>query len=566
MNHHIAPSRVPKSSTLVATLATLAVSSPLHAQVWETCTPLRTTQGEAAGDNYGFIARSIGDADLDGVQDYIISAHTSSAGGPAAGRVWVYSGATGSVMHTVTGLPGDLMGYAANRAGDVNNDGHGDYMVGAPRINGASAGYAQIFSGADQSLLYLLAGSAPNDQFGRNLGAAGDVNGDGFDDVLIAATNAFAGAGQVTLYSGIDGSNLQSWTGTGLDMLGSALCGLGDLDGDGFGEFLIGASGGGTAGRGQAVVYDGQSRFPLKALEPDSGGVNFAMYMCGSVGDLNGDTVPDFFVSDFNHAVGGRVYVYSGIDFQVLYTVDGEAPGDVFGTGPGLAGDVDKDGVNDLVFGALGNDQGGNGAGQMRIVSGVDGSPLGRFTGDTAGVGLGFSCTGVGDVDGDSEPDFIFTSPSATGATGVAHLISGGAPHPPRNFCVSSPNSVGPGTRMDYRKAPSLGINNFRIRAQGSPASTPGQFLYGANPAALPFGDGVLCIGVPRARVGAAVQTNVNGSAFTILDLQSGPLSTGAGAIQAGTTWHFQFWYRDPAGPLGSGFNLSDGLTVTFCP
>lgn len=550
----------------LAALFALAASPAVHAQVWETCTPLRTTQGQAPGDNYGFIARSIGDADMDGVQDYIISGHTASAGGPSAGRAWVYSGASGSVLNTVTGLPGDLLGYAANRAGDVNNDGHGDYMVGAPRINGAAAGYAQVFSGADHSVLYTKAGSSANDQFGRNVGAAGDVDGDGFDDFLIAATNASAGAGRVTLYSGATGSSLQSWTGTGLDMLGSALTGLGDLDKDGFDEFLIGASGGGAGGRGQAVVYDGQSLFPVKVLEPDPGAVSYGMYMCGSLGDLNGDSVPDFFVSDFSHSVGGRVYVYSGANFQVLYTVDGEAPGDVFGTGPGLAGDVDKDGVNDLVFGALGNDQGGNGAGQMRIVSGVDGSPIGRFTGSIAGVGLGFSCTGVGDVDGDTEPDFIFTSPNASGATGVAHLISGGSPHPPRNFCTAAPNSVGPGTRMDYRKAPSLGINNFRVRAQGSPASTPGQFLYGANTAAIPFGDGVLCIGVPRARVGAAVQTNGNGSAFTLLDLQSGPLATGAGAIQAGSTWHFQFWYRDPGGPIGTGFNLSDGLTVTFCP
>jgi len=153
---------------------------------------------------------------------------------------------------------------------------------------------------------------------------------------------------------------------------------------------------------------------PLFVAEPDAGGAQFASMFLSVVGDLNSDGVEDIYISDWgDHSVApgaGKVYLYSGVDGRRLFSLTGEAAGDGFGIGISDAGDVDKDGHDDLVIGAWQHAVAAPGGGKLYVYSGWDGALLYTVTGNVAGETLGFDTTGVGDVDGDGWVDFLITS------------------------------------------------------------------------------------------------------------------------------------------------------------
>jgi len=132
------------------------------------------------------------------------------------------------------------------------------------------------------------------------------------------------------------------------------------------------------------------------------------------VGDVNGDKVPDIYASDFpNSAKGpstGRVYVYSGADGRLLRTLTGEGPGDGFGIGSADVGDVNRDGYADLLIGAWQFSGAAQSGGKVYLYSGKDGSLLRAITGRVPGETFGFDATGIGDIDGDGVPDLLVTS------------------------------------------------------------------------------------------------------------------------------------------------------------
>jgi choice-of-anchor B domain-containing protein len=137
-----------------------------------------------------------------------------------------------------------------------------------------------------------------------------------------------------------------------------------------------------------------------------------------------------------------------------------------------------------------------------------------------------------------------------------------------RNYCVSTPNSFGDGAVMGSSGSLVVADNDFRLTAGGAIPGQGGFFYYGAAEAAVPFGEGVRCVapgGAGISRLLPLVQPDGSGFAERPVDFSVPPASSGPGAIVSGSTWKFQFWYRDPAGG-GTGFNLSDGLSVTFCP
>lgn len=134
----------------------------------------------------------------------------------------------------------------------------------------------------------------------------------------------------------------------------------------------------------------------------------------------------------------------------------------------------------------------------------------------------------------------------------------------PSNYCLTSANSVGSGALISATGVPSFTSNNFELSAVGLPANKPGLFFYGQNTTVSVLGDGLLCLAGSITRLGVT-SSGAFGLAIQLQDLNSAPYSGGSGLTQAGDTRHFQYWYRDPS--FGSsGFNLTDGLTVTFCP
>ncbi len=134
----------------------------------------------------------------------------------------------------------------------------------------------------------------------------------------------------------------------------------------------------------------------------------------------------------------------------------------------------------------------------------------------------------------------------------------------PMNYCMGGINSVGSSASISMAGSQSVGANAFGLSVVGAPASKAGLFRYSMGQAMTPFGDGFQCLGSPTFDLMPIVRTGVAGTFTRTIDVNNPP--SPAGQITAGSTWNFQFIYRDRTGPGGSGFNLSDAVAVPFCP
>lgn len=136
----------------------------------------------------------------------------------------------------------------------------------------------------------------------------------------------------------------------------------------------------------------------------------------------------------------------------------------------------------------------------------------------------------------------------------------------PVNYCVAAPNSTGLGARIRALGVPSIGQNAFELQVEDAVPNQFGLFFYGPNAIQIPFGNGFRCVGggsVGTFRLLPPLLADFFGDAARALDFTLPPASSGPSQIHPASIWRFQFWYRDPA---AGGFNLTDGLEVTFCP
>ena len=138
---------------------------------------LREWLGEGPGDQFGWIARSLGDVDGDGAEDFVTSAPTWAGTGKDAGRVYVYSTKTGKLLWKVDGAAAEELGTGVELAGDTNKDGVPDVVAGAP-----GGGKSYVYSGKDGHVLQTLTAENKSDTFGRHVTFAGDVDHDGYDE------------------------------------------------------------------------------------------------------------------------------------------------------------------------------------------------------------------------------------------------------------------------------------------------------------------------------------------------------------------------------------------------
>jgi hypothetical protein len=389
---------------------------------------VREWDGEKPGDQFGWIARNIGDVDSDGVPDIVTSSPTSSKAGDNAGRIYVYSTKSGKLLWSADGHAGDELGTGVEAAGDTNGDGIPDVIASAP-----GGGYANVYSGRDGRVLLTLRAENTSDEFGRHASGIGDVNHDGFADVIVGAPgNNAAGqkAGRAYIYSGKDGRPLLTLSGERAgDAFGSAVAGFADKEHI---FLLVGAPNAGPKQTGRTYVYDALSSKPKFTIESDETGVALGAMFLSVPGDVDGDGVPDMYASDWSNAAKGpstgRVYIYSGKDGHPLLTMTGETAGEGFGTSPSVAGDVDHDGHADLIVGAWQYSREAVGGGRAYLYSGKDGHLIKTFTCRIPGDTFGFDSVTMGDVDKDGTTDFLITS----GWSGVHGFHSG------RVFIISS--------------------------------------------------------------------------------------------------------------------------------
>jgi hypothetical protein len=324
-----------------------------------------------------------------------------------------------------------VFGSSASAVGDVNGDGHADIIVGTEEDGGAwDAGTAYVFSGKDGGLLHAL--HSPNPQihgwFGQSVSGVGDVDGDSMPDVMVSApyeNGGGKGPGRVHLFSGDEGLLLTTLVSPNAEANGrfSASTGAGDVNNDGYPDVVVGAifEDGGAVDAGRAYVFsgnDGGLLYTLESPNPEYGG-GFGGSVAAA-GDVNSDGFPDLAVGagreDGGAVDAGRAYVFSGNGGTLLYTLESPNPeySGSFGTFLSGAGDVDADGYEDIIVAASNEDGGALEAGRAYVFGGYGGDPLCTLESPNPERGGSFgrsAVSGVGDVDNDGYDDVIVGAP-----------------------------------------------------------------------------------------------------------------------------------------------------------
>ena len=416
--------------------------------------------GLTAGDQFGISVSTSGDVNGDGYSDVIVGANFNDAGGSNAGRAYVYFG--GSSMNNAADIiltgaaASDLFGTSVSAGGDMNGDGYSDVIVGASfnDAGGSNAGRAYIYYGAnspDNTADVILTGAAASDQFGNSVSSSGDLNGDGFSDVIVGAYLNDAGgtdAGRAYIFFGgssPDNSADVMLTGaTTNDQFGISVSAAGDVNGDGYSDVISGAflnsAGGSNAGR--AYVYFGGNVMDSTAdviFTGETAGDAFG-WKVSAAGDMNGDGYSDVIsAADLNDAGGlnaGRVYIYfnsmTGTDIADEFFT-GAAANDFFGYSVSAAGDMNGDGFNDIIVGAPYNNAGGSAAGRTYIYFGgviLNNTADVILTGKVSSELFGYSVSAAGDVNSDGYSDVIISGVgnNALGIyTGRAYVFFGGS-------------------------------------------------------------------------------------------------------------------------------------------
>ena len=437
--------------------------------------------GQSAGDEAGMSVADAGDYNGDGVADLLVGAWREDAGGTDAGAAYVSFGTLpgGSTSLNLADVKivgeqaDDRLGTSLDGLGDVNGDGYDDFVVGAPLNDDGTTdgGKAYLFYGPTSGTLdagsdaaLSLIGGATSGYLGTSVARAGDTDGTGVADLIVGAYGYNSGQGRAYVILDPSSSTTSTdavFTGESVgDAAGYAVSSAGDFDGDGFDDYLIGATGddaGGTdAGAAYLVLGPSGGSVGLASADAKWTGettYDYAGWSVSPAGDFNGDGLDDAIVGAPLNDDGALED--GGTDSGTAYVIFGGTSGTaslgaadliIHGVttddyaGYSLAGelDLDDDGRDDVVIGQIGVDGGGTNVGQVTMVAG--GAWLGTydlslspshnvFTGTISGDEVGNSVHAAGDLDSDGIDDLIVGVPGAnTGGTnsGQACMIYGG--------------------------------------------------------------------------------------------------------------------------------------------
>ncbi|HEX4824204.1 MAG TPA: FG-GAP-like repeat-containing protein [Candidatus Polarisedimenticolaceae bacterium] len=435
-----------------------------------------TVSGVHAGAGFGSAVATAGDVNGDGYDDVIVGAPNYAATLTDEGAIFVYRGSAGGLSTSVSfqangGEAGALLGYSVAGVGDENGDGYADFAAGAPHADGngfTDCGKIELWVGGSGTPLDLWQFFAPQNsaQLGFSLSAAGDVNGDGFADILAGSDvwdGTFTDEGRAWLFLGKSGtpSSTPSWTvdgGQAFAYAGDAVSGAGDVNGDGYSDVIVGVYGwdDAQADSGDARVYLGSAAglktTPDTTVTPGQAFAQFGYAVAGA-GDVNGDGFSDVIVGAWQYDDGesneGAAFIYhggpNGLSTVPNATIEGNQAGGFFGWNVAAAGDVNGDGYGDVIVGAYAFDNPGAESGAAWVyrgsASGITGTRW-DVTPVQTGAEAGWSVAGAGDVNGDGYADVLIGAihwDVATTDEGADFIAYGGSSGPgaPQRFGAS---------------------------------------------------------------------------------------------------------------------------------
>jgi len=442
-----------------------------------TVDPLATSpgwqaEGNQIGAHFGYSLAAAGDVNGDGYGDVVVGAYGFSHGEDGEGATFVYCGSPAGLASTADwsvegNRVGAWFGSAVAGAGDVNGDGYDDVIIGASRYyNGqGNEGAAFVYFGSAAGLADTAAWSAESNQSGARLGwavaSAGDVNGDGYSDVIVGAVsyqNGEGGEGASFVWlgsaSGLGAPGTPSnadWAAEGNQWnayFGVAVAAAGDVNGDGYDDIIVGATGyqNGTISVGRVFAYYGSAT----GLSATAGwtaaadrGASALGLSVAAAGDVNGDSYADVIVGEADYSGDqrreGRALVYlgsgSGLAATAVWTTEGDQDQSYLGTSVACAGDVNGDGFSDVIAGAPASEGTVDAKARALVFYGSPAGPASISTwtleGASANAAFGSSVAGAGDVNGDGYSDvavgaFAFANGEALEGAAFLYYGSGG--------------------------------------------------------------------------------------------------------------------------------------------
>lgn len=399
---------------------------------------------------FGFAVSGGGDINGDGYADVVVGAPSYTNGQQSEGSMFAYFGsATGLSLAANMTAESDQtnsdFGASVAIAGDFNGDGYSDIYVGCPGYDNGQNNegrvyiYAGKYNGVSATANWAIDGAQAFTEYGFSVAAAGDVNGDGFADAIVSAPYfdaAFNDEGRVYVYlgsaTGLSATPINSLSPVGREgaLFGWKVSGAGDINADGFADVIIGvpyydANGGVDIDAGRVYVYYGsQTGLNVSTptiLESSQIGSLFGFTVAG-IGDANNDGYSDIAIGSprYDNTLNdeGRVTVLygssKGVNTTISWTQDGEQAGAFYGNSVAGAGDVNRDGIADLIVGAYLYDNGQPDEGRAYIYYGTTNglSTVAAWTSESnqEGAQFGFTVAGAGDVNGDSYSDVLVSA------------------------------------------------------------------------------------------------------------------------------------------------------------